>query len=137
MTDTGGSALMYAVISGKIEIVQALIDANADVNVGVKPSLAYKEKLAKQNGDGTENEESQKDNATALHMAANEGHTDIVKVLLGSGASVNALDEDGASPLAYAMKRNHTETGKRVSFIFCSRLYYALLYSKNVTYFPP
>ena len=45
---------------------------------------------------------------TALHKAAGEGHSDIVKLLLSKGASVEALDYFGDTPLHYAAQGGHT-----------------------------
>jgi hypothetical protein len=40
---------------------------------------------------------------TALHFAADRGCSDIADLLLQSGASVNALDGSGQTPLMYAV----------------------------------
>ena len=47
----------------------------------------------------TENEIGQ----TALLVAASQGHTDLVKLLLEQGADVHACDDGGDSPLIKAM----------------------------------
>jgi ankyrin repeat protein len=44
---------------------------------------------------------------TALHVAAREGHEDVVKLLVSSGAEVNLHDEDYYSPLHYACMEGH------------------------------
>ena len=44
---------------------------------------------------------------TALHVAAREGHEDVVKLLVSSGAEVNLQDEDDYSPLHYACMEGH------------------------------
>ncbi len=41
--------------------------------------------------------------ATPLHIAAKEGRVDVVKLLLDSGAPVDAKDSDGLTPLASAI----------------------------------
>lgn len=46
---------------------------------------------------------------TALHVAAHQGHIEIVKLLLQSGASVNAKDNDGDTCLHYAAFGNQPE----------------------------
>ena len=48
----------------------------------------------------------------ALHMAAQEGHTEIVKALLAAGAAVNAKDQEGRTALDLAAQEGHTETVK-------------------------
>jgi hemoglobin len=62
------------------EVVRALVRAGADVNAcgGVT-------------------------RATALHMAARRGHVEIARALLDSGASVNARDRKGDTPLQRAI----------------------------------
>ena len=48
--------------------------------------------------------------ATALHFAAQEGHADVVRMLLNSGASVKDLhSESGQTPLLIAADRGHNE----------------------------
>lgn len=42
------------------------------------------------------------DRRTGLHLAASEGHTDIVKFLVSKGANVNAIDRWGHTPLSEA-----------------------------------
>ncbi|EDQ84663.1 uncharacterized protein MONBRDRAFT_34616 [Monosiga brevicollis MX1] len=44
---------------------------------------------------------------TALHYAAVCGGSRVLRVLLKHGASVNALDEDGLTPIDYARQRQH------------------------------
>ena len=62
------------------DIVRALIRAGADVN----------------GADGVTR-------ATALHMAARRGHTEIARALLDCGAAVNARDRKGDTPLQRAI----------------------------------
>ncbi|ORZ00472.1 ankyrin repeat-containing domain protein [Syncephalastrum racemosum] len=42
------------------------------------------------------------DGLTALHYAADRGHTDLVKLLLDRGADINALTPDNETPFYYA-----------------------------------
>ena len=48
------------------------------------------------------------DKRTALHLAAVEGHADIVEVLLRSGADSNSLDRWGETPKCGALKEQKT-----------------------------
>ena len=43
----------------------------------------------------------------ALHLAASEGHTDVVECLIKNGADVNVTDRMGFSPLVDACRHGH------------------------------
>lgn len=47
-----------------------------------------------------------------LPLAAKHGHTDIASLLLAFGAKVNYRDENGRTPLMYAVGKNHIEMVK-------------------------
>lgn len=49
------------------------------------------------------------DRRTALHVAASEGHLDIVKWLVDAGASINRSDRWGGSPLDDAHRHQHQD----------------------------
>lgn len=46
---------------------------------------------------------------TPLHLACSQGREDIVRLLLGRGAPINAQDCHGGSPLHLAVFENHTD----------------------------
>lgn len=81
----GDSVLCYAVICGHIKCVKVLIEH-----------------------DGTELEKrSGWYEQTALSFAARQGNLEIVKLLLTSGARLEARDADGWTPLIWASKSEH------------------------------
>ena len=45
-----------------------------------------------------------------MHQAAVKRRNGVVELLIGKGLDVNAKDEDGDTPLDWAIIRNHTET---------------------------
>ena len=47
---------------------------------------------------------------TPLHLAALQGHMQLVKLLENSGANVNASDEHGMTPLHKAAVQGHADT---------------------------
>ena len=49
------------------------------------------------------------DRRTALHVAASEGHLEMVTFLLDKGAQLNRSDRWGGSPLDDAMRHRHKE----------------------------
>ena len=49
---------------------------------------------------------------TALHIAASEGHTEVVKLLLDAKAEVNAQSSAGLTALTMVASRGHTEVVK-------------------------
>ena len=90
----GFPPLIDAIRSGKqknkiAKIVQLLIDGDADVN-------------ARTPGGGWGRAGS--DGLTALQQAARFGHTDVVELLIRSGANVNAEFKDGRTPLYSAAR---------------------------------
>ena len=47
---------------------------------------------------------------TYLHQAAVKRRNGVVELLIGKGLDVNAKDEDGDTPLDWAISRKHPET---------------------------
>ena len=45
-----------------------------------------------------------------MHQAAVKRRNGVVELLIGKGLDVNAKDEDGDTPLDWAMLNDHTET---------------------------
>ena len=128
----GTSPLWAALSMGHTPVAQSLLDCGADVNVMYDPKVAPSPLiLAAQNGlqssvdfilsylhthaptpDFVRSFLSLRlpsaDGATALFKASQNGHASIVRSLLSSGASVNAVTlDDHASPLSIASFKGH------------------------------
>lgn len=80
--DEGFSPLIHSVLcdSADTRIVRELINCGADVNY-IEPGRNY----------------------SALHFSARDQKTDIVELLLDSGANVNAEDSQGCTPLLHCV----------------------------------
>lgn len=57
---------------------------------------------------------------TALHMAGALGHKEIVETLIAAGASVNATDEEGSTPLIHCIRFCPAETVNEIASILLS-----------------
>ncbi|XP_071442610.1 KN motif and ankyrin repeat domain-containing protein 2 [Hetaerina americana] len=84
----GQTALMLSVSHGRLDMVQLLLEAGADVNI--------------QDEDGS----------TALMCAAEHGHADIVRALLAQpDCDASIEDNDGSTALNIAMEAGHRNIG--------------------------
>ncbi|XP_046405461.1 uncharacterized protein LOC124170643 isoform X2 [Ischnura elegans] len=84
----GQTALMLSVSHGRLDMVQLLLEAGADVNI--------------QDEDGS----------TALMCAAEHGHADIVRTLLAQpDCDTTIEDNDGSTALNIAMEAGHRNIG--------------------------
>src|SRR6266702_2107944 len=77
--------LYMASASGKLEILQLLVERGADVH------------------------SRNKDDWTPLKMASDQGHLDVVRFLIDSGADVNSYDSQGWTPLHSASWKGHVD----------------------------
>ena len=85
----GLTALIWASLYGHIDIVCALIETGAGVD------------LAGRNADNV--------GWTPLHAASTYGHFDIVRALIAAGAGVNIASHFGDTPLDFADTNGHTD----------------------------
>jgi FOG: Ankyrin repeat len=51
---------------------------------------------------------------TAIHIASEEGHADIVEYLIANGANIAQLDSQGLAPIHYAAKNGHIAVADRL-----------------------
>ena len=83
---------MFASYRGYTETVKVLAEAKADPNITTKVKLHYTNYcyciVQIRSGSCI----SLQDGDTALILAANEGHTDIVKILMEQGADVHIMN---------------------------------------------
>ena len=110
---SGGSSVMFAAAGGHVECAKQLMELGADVKAIAKAQPGYPEKLAKMIEEGTvQEDEPHVDGVTALHVAAQGGHLDMVNLLIESGVDIAHLDDAGRSSLVMAVKGNYGEVAK-------------------------
>ena len=113
---------------GNIEIVKALIKADADVNqsdnegttpLHVAASKGYKDLVKALIGADADVNQSDNEGTTPLHVAASKGYKDLVKALIGADADVNQSDNEGKTPLHVAASKGY----KKIEKIFLKESY--------------
>lgn len=108
---SGGSTVMFATAGGHLENTKQLLELGADAKAIARATPAYLEKLAKAIKTGTAQEEDPHiDGVTALHVAAQGGHLEVVEFLISSvKVDVSVADDEGRTPLLLAIKGNYGE----------------------------
>jgi len=112
---SGGSAVMFAAAGGHVECAKQLMDLGADINAIARNRDGYLEKLQKMIEEGqVQEEDPHVDGVTALHVASEGGHLEMVDLLLEAGveSSLVHLDDGDRSPLVLAVSGNHGEVAK-------------------------
>lgn len=116
---TGRTALSEACLRGNLELVRLLIKRGANVNwldqVGTTPLdwaannsfVSVVVELLKAGADP--NIHSPEINNTPLMTASKRGSMPIVKLLIATGANVNAANIRGQTALGFAQTHNHTD----------------------------
>jgi ankyrin repeat protein len=106
----GESPLMAALYRGHTDIVQALIEAGAEIDVFAAAATGRVDDLRRMLNDQTLGAHAY-DGWTPLHLAAFFGNLDAVRVLLESGADVHAVSSNSLTntPLHAATAGRHSE----------------------------
>ena len=118
-SENGHYALLEAVEEDNFDMIQYLLDRGMDVNA----SRDHETALGRASQEGNyEMANFLIDKGAALSpaspgeelppigAAASEGHTNIVRLLLGKGADINATDIEGHTPLMMAAAEGYLET---------------------------
>lgn len=111
----GFTPLGFAVFFSQPEIVKALLDAGADVNLPSRETMKVtplaSAAAAKQTeiarvliANGANVNARAAGGHVPLHEASANGNLDLVKLLIASGAAVNAKTDDGKTPLDFAIE---------------------------------
>ncbi len=111
----GETALSIAAYTGKLNYVQRLVEAGAEVNSYGWPPLSY----AAFNGHleivdyllkhGAEINAKTENGSTALFFAARYGHMEVVKLLLKSNADPRIANENDETAVDWALKSSNTD----------------------------
>ena len=104
----GESPLMAALYRGHHDIVDAVIDAGAEIDVFAAAATGRMADLRRTATDATVNSYAY-DGWTPLHLAAFFGHEEAARLLLDAGADVQAISRNGLAntPLHAATAGKH------------------------------
>jgi ankyrin repeat protein len=118
----GLTPLHQAASTGSLTVAKLLIDHGADLNAHgnwgtILRTIVYRQgnscvemvKLLLKSGAALQPFSY---GNTELHLAALQGSTDLVRVLVEGGADVNAVNEYGHTPLFYAARHGHRATAE-------------------------
>jgi ankyrin repeat protein len=104
---SGGSSVMFAAAGGHVECAKQLMELGADIKDIARSREGYVEKLQKMIEEGqVQEDDPHVDGVTALHVAAQGGYVEMVKLLLEAGADVAHKDDSERTPLVLAVQGN-------------------------------
>ena len=109
---SGGSTIMFATAGGHYNITKQLYELGANAHAIARATPEYLAKLQAKIEAGTvsPDEEPHIDGVTALHVAAQGGHLEVVQYLIDvAKVDVNIADDAGRTPLTLAIKGNYDE----------------------------
>lgn len=114
----GHTALMYAVEENQIDVVKLLLERKAKLDIQSDMTAPQNVSCSPRgdsidigaHGDGfyrTMAVATPTGALTALHIAARDGRTELVQLLVAAGADVNLVAANGTPPLTTAISNNH------------------------------
>lgn len=105
---SGESPLMAALYRGHHDVVEALIDAGAEIDIFAAAATGRMADLRREAGEENVNAYAY-DGWTPLHLAAFFGHLDAARLLVEAGADVHAVSRNSLSntPLHAATSGRH------------------------------
>ena len=127
--EDGRTALMYAILQGRTEVVRLLLDAVVKLRLEKGASLNDRdargmtllmhailhgatEVVRLLLDKGAALDVKSKYGSTALMLASRYGHTEVVRLLLDKGASPYGKDEEGSTALTWAHEKGDAELVK-------------------------
>ncbi|XP_033121320.1 serine/threonine-protein phosphatase 6 regulatory ankyrin repeat subunit C-like isoform X2 [Anneissia japonica] len=91
-------------------VTMANVDGSTCAHIAAaKGSVAVTKELLRFNKAGVCSARNKTNDSTALHLAAEGGHTEVVSVLLDAGASPNEENADGMTAIHLAAKSGHVK----------------------------
>lgn len=124
LTEEGDSLIEYAINKNDTDMIQTLVEGGVNLNVAgissntplmtaVSKSLENIVRIFLTKNDINLNAINRNWN-TALHMAAKNGNTVIIKMLIDKGANVDARNKQGYTPLHTAVENNNLEAANEI-----------------------